>query len=125
MSAFAVMRDRILSSEEWEKLYAAAADHLKPILLVAYHLGPRLSEILNLTWDRVELARGSIKLRSVDTKTGSTPFSRTVELRVSLSVAAIRVSAAAVDCDSARCSRRYQPGLRLGSGTVAGSLVPA
>jgi integrase len=62
-------RDRVLSSEEWERLYDAAADHLKPVLLVAYHLGPRLGEILNLTWDRVDLSRGFIKLRSVDTKT--------------------------------------------------------
>jgi integrase len=62
-------RDRVMSSEEWERLYDAAADHLKPILLVAYHLGPRLGEILNLTWDRVDLFRGFIKLRSVDTKT--------------------------------------------------------
>jgi len=62
-------RDRVLSSEEWTRLYDAAADHLKAILLVAYHLGPRLSEILNLTWDRVDLHRGFLKLRSVDTKT--------------------------------------------------------
>src|SRR5215469_3695586 len=62
-------RDRVLSSEEWARLYDAAADHLKPILLVAYHLGPRLSEILNLTWDRVDLHRGFLKLRSVDIKT--------------------------------------------------------
>jgi integrase len=61
-------RDRVLSSEEWASLYDSAADHLKPILLVAYHLGPRLSEILSLTWDRVDLHRGFLKLRSVDTK---------------------------------------------------------
>ena len=62
-------RDRVLSSDEWERLHAAAADHIKPVLLMAYHLGPRLGEILNLTWDRVDLHRGFIKLRSVDTKT--------------------------------------------------------
>ena len=62
-------RDRVLSSEEWDGLYAAAAEHIKPVLLMAYHLGPRLGEILNLTWDRVDLHRGFIKLRSVDTKT--------------------------------------------------------
>ena len=62
-------RDRILSSDEWDRLYTAAADHIQPVLLMAYHLGPRLSEILNLTWDRVDLHRGFIKLRSVDTKT--------------------------------------------------------
>lgn len=63
-------RDRVLTEEEWQRLHDAAATHLKPILLVAYHLGPRLSEILKLTWDRVDLNRGFIKLRGVDTKTG-------------------------------------------------------
>jgi integrase len=58
------------NQDEWERLHYAAADHLKPVLLVAYHLGPRLSEILRLTWDRVDLSRGFIKLRGVDTKTG-------------------------------------------------------
>ena len=61
-------RDRVLSDEEWAKLYEAAASHIKPILLIAYQLGLRLGEILNLTWDRVDLQRGFIKLRGVDTK---------------------------------------------------------
>jgi integrase len=58
-----------LSDEEWNKLYQAAKPHLKPVLLVAYHLGQRSGEIVGLTWDRVDLQRGSIALRSVDTKT--------------------------------------------------------
>lgn len=62
-------RDRILTAEEWQRLYEAASPHLKPILLTAYHLGQRLGEILNLTWDRVDLHRGIITLRGVDTKT--------------------------------------------------------
>jgi integrase len=62
-------RDRILTAEEWERLYEVASPHLKPILLTAYHLGQRLGEILNLTWDRVDLHRGIITLRGVDTKT--------------------------------------------------------
>lgn len=62
-------RDRVLTAAEWERLYGAAAPHLKPILLTAYHLGQRLGEILNLTWDRVDLHRGIITLRAVDTKT--------------------------------------------------------
>ena len=43
--------------------------HVKPVLLVAYHLGQRLGEIVNLTRDRVDLHRGFITLRGVDTKT--------------------------------------------------------
>lgn len=61
-------RDRVLADEEWEALYQAAAPHLQPVLLFAFHLGPRLSEILQLTWDRVDLRRGLIKLRAEDTK---------------------------------------------------------
>ena len=62
-------RDRILTEEEWTRLYQEASPHLQPILLVGYHLGARLGEILNLTWDRVDLRRGFISLRSTDTKT--------------------------------------------------------
>ncbi len=62
-------RDRVLSEDEWKRLYEAAKPHLKPILLLAYQLGQRFSEIINLTWDRVELQRGFITLRAIDTKT--------------------------------------------------------
>jgi integrase len=62
-------RDRVLTEAEWERLHDAAAPHLKPILLVAYHLGQRFGEITNLTWDRVDLQRGFITLRAIDTKT--------------------------------------------------------
>lgn len=43
--------------------------HLMPILLLAYHLGQRFGEIVQLTWDRVDLQRGFIALRPIDTKT--------------------------------------------------------
>ena len=62
-------RDRVLTEQEWTKLYDVAASHLKPILLLAYHLGQRFGEITSLTWDRVDLQRGFITLRSMDTKT--------------------------------------------------------
>ncbi len=62
-------RDRVLSEDEWPRLYQAAKPHLRPILLLAYHLGQRFSEIIELTWDRVDLRRGFILLRAVDTKT--------------------------------------------------------
>ena len=62
-------RDRILTEHEWSLLYEAAASHMKPILLLAYQLEPRLGEILNLTWDRVDSQRGFITLRAIDTKT--------------------------------------------------------
>ncbi len=62
-------RDRVLSEDEWQRLYQAAKPHLRPIMLIAYHLGQRLGEILRLTWDRVDTKRGFITLRAVDTKT--------------------------------------------------------
>jgi integrase len=62
-------RDRILADFEWTRLYEAAKPHLKPVLLMAYHLGQRFGEIVNLTWDRVDLKRGFVTLRAVDTKT--------------------------------------------------------
>lgn len=62
-------RDRVLTEEERSKLYEAAKGHLKPVLLLAYQLGQRFGEIVGLTWDRVDLKRGFITLRSQDTKT--------------------------------------------------------
>lgn len=62
-------RDRVLTDEEWAKLYHTAKPHLRPVLLTAYQLGQRFSEIVGLTWDRVDVKRGFITLRSLDTKT--------------------------------------------------------
>jgi integrase len=62
-------RDRILSEEEWTRLHQAAKSHIRPVLLLAYQLGQRFSEIVGLTWDRVDLKRGFITLRAIDTKT--------------------------------------------------------
>jgi len=63
-------RDRVLTKEEWARFLEAASPHIKPIISIAYYLGLRLGEILNLTWDRVDLDRGFIKLGGRDTKTG-------------------------------------------------------
>ncbi len=63
-------RDRVLTQEEWERLVGSASPHIQSILLVAYNLGMRLSEILHLTWDRVDLERGFIRLGARDTKSG-------------------------------------------------------
>jgi hypothetical protein len=79
----------------------------------------------NASLDLIDrIARPYLAGESIINKSGSTPFPRTVELRVSLPDAAIPVSAAVGDCDSVRCSRRYPLLLPLLSGSVADSPVP-
>jgi len=59
--------------------------HAQPILTCAYYTGMRKAEILGLTWDRIDLKAGFIRLREVDTKTSerrSIPIGR--ELRDTL-----------------------------------------
>lgn len=48
-------RSRYLSEEECHRLIDACDDHLRPIVITALHTGMRKSEILSLTWDRVDL----------------------------------------------------------------------
>jgi len=57
-------RARFLSAEEIERLLAEAADHLKPILIVALYTGMRKSEILRLTWRDVDLQHRIIYVRN-------------------------------------------------------------
>jgi integrase len=55
----------------------ASPDDLKPALTCACHTGRRTEEILGLTWDRVDLKGGFIRLREGDTNAGerrSTPI---------------------------------------------------
>src|SRR3972149_9059906 len=42
---------RVLSNDEFQKLYSVASDFLKPILIIAVNTGMRRTEILNLTWE--------------------------------------------------------------------------
>lgn len=53
---------------EFEKLYKAASEHLKPILLCAYMTGMRRDEIRKLTWDAVNLEEGYLDV--IETKNG-------------------------------------------------------
>jgi integrase len=75
-------RDRVFSLDEFQALMNVAPDHLKPILRTAYHTGMRKGEILNLTWDRVDLKAGLLRLRPEDTKTRE---GRTIPLTKELS----------------------------------------
>lgn len=61
-------RDRILSPEEFDRLLAGAAPHLKPIIATGYYTGMRLGEILPLTWDKIDFKARVIRLEAGDTK---------------------------------------------------------
>ncbi len=63
------IRDRILSEEEFQRLLDNSLPYLRPIFITAYYTGMRKGEIINLTWDRVDLQNGFIALRPEDTKT--------------------------------------------------------
>jgi integrase len=62
------VRDRVLSGVEFDKLLKNASDHIKAIIMMGYYTGMRKGEILNLTWDRVDLQNRMIRLEAEDTK---------------------------------------------------------
>lgn len=61
-------RARVLTPDEYLRLYDLLPDHLKPVFATAYYTGMRKGEILGLTWDRVDLDKRLIRLRDSDTK---------------------------------------------------------
>jgi len=58
----------ILDHEFW-KIHKNLRAYLKPVILLGYLTGMRKSEILDLTWDRVNLKEGYVDLTPDDTKT--------------------------------------------------------
>ncbi len=56
-------RDRILSTEELDLLLQHLPRHAALIVLFAYWTGMRAGEILNLTWDKVDLKEQAINWR--------------------------------------------------------------
>jgi integrase len=63
-------RDEIVDPAQFEALQAHSAAYLRPINLLAYATGMRRAEILKLTWDKVDLKAGFIRLKGQDTKSG-------------------------------------------------------
>jgi integrase len=61
-------RDKVLTPGEIESLMAALPGHTKVILAIAFYTGMRKGEILNLTWDKLDLKKKVIKLGAEDTK---------------------------------------------------------
>jgi integrase len=62
------VRNRILSPDEFEALMKHAEGHTRAIIATGYYAGMRKGEILNLTWDKVDLAGRMIRLEAADTK---------------------------------------------------------
>ena len=56
-------RDRIATPEEWARLEGTLAPHLRRLLTVAYDVGPRKAELLNLEWADVDMHRKEFTLR--------------------------------------------------------------
>lgn len=53
---------RVLSKEEEEKLLMASSPHVKLLIITALNTGMRLGELLNLTWDKVNLDNRTITI---------------------------------------------------------------
>lgn len=62
------VRDRILTRDEFDNLCEHSIKHIRDILITAYHTGMRRGEILNLTWDKVDMKNRFIYLDAEDTK---------------------------------------------------------
>jgi integrase len=62
-------RERVVSEEEYGQLLAVSPTHLRRTIVCAYETGMRAGEIQYLTWDKVDLKIGFIRLAAEDTKT--------------------------------------------------------
>ena len=70
LKAHSNRRDRVLTVQEFKTLHGKSPRHLQDILTMAYWTGMRKGEIINLTWDRVNLKERFIRLEASDTKEG-------------------------------------------------------
>ena len=64
------VRTGFFTEDEYKVLRAALPDHLKIPLVIAYHTGMRVGEILQLRWEQVDLQEGWLRLEPGMTKTG-------------------------------------------------------
>ncbi len=60
---------RILDQAEFDRLLHYCPTHVRPIVITGYYPGMHLSEITNLTWDKIDVQKGCIRLAGKDTKT--------------------------------------------------------
>ena len=62
------VRERVLCKEEFESLFVHCNASLKGLVLIAYYLPMRQGEILDLTWEGIDLKTGFIRLGGHRTK---------------------------------------------------------
>jgi integrase len=62
------IRKGFFEYKDFVSLRNALPAYLKPVVTFAYHTGWRRSEILNLTWDRVDIKEGTVSLDPGETK---------------------------------------------------------
>jgi integrase len=62
------VRKGFFESEQFHAVKSALPEDLRPVVMFAYHSGWRKSEILNLTWDKVDLKQGTVRLDPGETK---------------------------------------------------------
>lgn len=67
-----VLKERILTEEEEEKLMKKSSEHLKSILIVALNTGMRRGEILNLQWKQIDFRMR--RMRVEKTKSGKVRY---------------------------------------------------
>jgi integrase len=63
-------RVRFLTADEGAKLIEKATTYLRPIVVTALHTGGRLTEVLRLKWEDVDLDRGVLYFDQTNTKSG-------------------------------------------------------
>jgi integrase len=62
------VRTGFLEDDGYLRLKAELPDYLKPLLVVGYHVGSRLGELLKLRWSQVDFAHSQIRLNPGSTK---------------------------------------------------------
>jgi integrase len=62
------VRKGFFESREYKALKEALPEELRPVVTFGYHSGWRISEILGLTWDRMDLHEGIVRLDPGETK---------------------------------------------------------
>jgi len=62
------VRQGFFKHQQYLNLLRALPSYLRPVLTFGYNTGWRKSEILGLTWDRVDLNEGTVRLEAGETK---------------------------------------------------------